>query len=154
MTLTEQRITRGVYAFFALSVVALVMTILFVVMAHAEPATPRLSYNLASKAFTLTVPEDATYGCIEWKSLSQADYAPAKCLNFEAGKQVFLKYDWSLINCTYTEIATANSLGLTAYCPDNAEWEIRGYTETPAEGSRVYTDKFKMTFTREQVNRD
>jgi hypothetical protein len=104
---------------------------------------PTLTYTQGDvKPFVATtIPADATFACIEYASLDQPGYTPSKCLNFEAGKLSSYENDWSFVNCTIDQVM-ANDV----YCGDGKEWDVRVYTETPAENSRTYSNIVRVVY--------
>ena len=146
MTETERRVTMGAYAFLVVSIIIFSLVTIFVLSGGkafgAEIQRPVLVQS--EHAFVLSdFPKGTTFACIEFASLDQPGYTPAKCLNFTAGSRTEFRADWGLVNCTIDDLL---SRGQAATCADNKEWDVRGYTETGDENSRTYSNIVRVVY--------
>lgn len=99
--------------------------LLLVITLHGQGAAPTLSYEEGKlQPFVVTtIPEDATFVGISFRSIEQPNYEFTTGYNIVAGTGTQLAFDWKYVDCTLDDPEWP-------YCA-KGEYEVRAWTEGP-----------------------
>jgi hypothetical protein len=115
--------------------------ILATVLLGATAPTLKLFDRAGHQEFHLDFEKGYGFACIEFESLTQKDYKPSKCLNFDADRTEFIA-DWQMVNCTMDDIGRDYPT-----CPDHESWNVRGYVMLAgANDTKVYSNTIRVKY--------